>query len=152
MTHEGDYQQHRLSLTLPDQGSGAHQITLHLAPSGNSALAWLAAVCHNVTAPTHRTKLSLKTRCCCFSLSAWPLLAAESVMMDRAFDRAFSRAAAASDTTGAETQVRHKKQAPKSDTQEPGTEATPMQISDAVQRILQADKDKDYIRYTGLPY
>ena len=73
-------------------------------------------------------------------------------MTDRAFDRAFSRAAAASDNTGAETQVRHKKQAVKSDTQEPAAEATPMQISDAVQRILQADKDKDYIRYTGLPY
>ena len=72
-------------------------------------------------------------------------------MADRAFDRAFSRAAAASDVTEAEPQVRNKKQVHKPDTQEATPEATPMQMSDAVQRILQADEQKDYIRYTGLP-
>lgn len=72
-------------------------------------------------------------------------------MADRAFDRAFSRAAAASDVTEAEPQVRHRKQVHKPDTQEAAPEATPMQMSDAVQRILQADEQKDYIRYTGLP-
>lgn len=73
-------------------------------------------------------------------------------MADRAFDRAFSRAAAASDTSGTEPQLRASKPPTKKEVQETAPEATPMQKSDAVQRILQADKDKDYIRYTGLPY
>lgn len=71
-------------------------------------------------------------------------------MAERAFDRAFSRAAAASDVTGAEAYTRPKAKAVKP-VQEVVEEATPMQRSDAIQRILKAHEDKDYIRYTGLP-
>ena len=73
-------------------------------------------------------------------------------MADRAFDRAFSRAAAADESTGAEW-PRPRKQATKPDIPRADEQAaTPMQMSDAVQRMLQADKDKNYFRYTGLRY
>lgn len=72
-------------------------------------------------------------------------------MADRAFDRAFSRAAAADENTEAE-RPKHRKHAAKPDIPNANADAaTPMQMSDAVQRMLQADKDKNYFRYTGLP-
>ena len=69
-------------------------------------------------------------------------------MADRLFERAFSRAAAASSSEGAERPMQPQKQSMQA---EAGAAdkipATPMQVSDAVQRVLLADQDKDYFRY-----
>lgn len=72
----------------------------------------------------------------------------ENNMADRAFDRAFSRAAA-SNGEEAERPARPRKQMLKGEAGaavSPPT-ATPMQVSDAIQRVLLADKDKDCFRY-----
>ena len=67
---------------------------------------------------------------------------------DRVFERAFNRAAAASIHEEAERPIH-----PIKESITPGAEAaatiaaTPMQVSDAIQRVLLADKDKDYFRY-----
>ncbi len=71
-------------------------------------------------------------------------------MADRLFERAFNRAAAANVDEEAEQPLCSRKQTIKADAGAPApvtTAATPMQISDAIQRVLLADKDKDYFRY-----
>ena len=69
-------------------------------------------------------------------------------MADRLFERAFSRAAAASISEGAERPLQPQRESVQA---EAGAAdkipATPMQVSDAVQRVLLADQDKDYFRY-----
>lgn len=69
-------------------------------------------------------------------------------MADRVFDRAFSRAAA-SNAEEAERPARPRKQVLKGEAGAAGPPptATPMQVSDAIQRVLLADKDKDCFRY-----
>ncbi len=70
-------------------------------------------------------------------------------MTDRLFERAFNRAAAAN-LEEAEQPARPRTQNLKADAGAavPERAVTPMQISDAIQRVLLADKDKDYFRYT----
>lgn len=67
-------------------------------------------------------------------------------MADRLFDRAFNRAAAASED--AERPMQSQGESVQAEAGAANKiPATPMQVSDAVQRILQADHDKDYFRY-----
>lgn len=69
-------------------------------------------------------------------------------MADRLFERAFSRAAAASASNDAERPLQPKKESLQAEAGAADkVPATPMQVSDAVQRVLQADQDKDYFRY-----
>ena len=69
-------------------------------------------------------------------------------MADRLFERAFSRAAAAGASEGAERPMQPQKQSMQAEAGAADkVPATPMQISDAVQRVLLADQDKDYFRY-----
>lgn len=69
-------------------------------------------------------------------------------MADRLFERAFSRAAAASASEGAERPLQPKRESVQAEAGAADkVPATPMQVSDAVQRVLQADQDKDYFRY-----
>lgn len=68
--------------------------------------------------------------------------------MDRVFDKAFSRALAGHETVHGEAhrqQKRPKLEAVDEDSQLRG-KAAPMKVEDAIQRILLADKDKDYFR------
>ncbi len=69
-------------------------------------------------------------------------------MTDRLFERAFNRAAAAN-VEEAEQPARPRTQNIKGDAGAavPQPAVTPMQISDAIQRVLLADKDKDYFGY-----
>lgn len=69
-------------------------------------------------------------------------------MADRLFERAFSRAAAASVGEDAERPVQPLRESVQAEAGAASkVPATPMQVSDAVQRILLADHDKDYFRY-----
>ena len=69
-------------------------------------------------------------------------------MADRLFERAFSRAAAASASDDAERPLQPKRESVQAEAGAADkVPATPMQVSDAVQRVLQADQDKDYFRY-----
>ena len=68
-------------------------------------------------------------------------------MADRMFERAFNRAAAASVGDQAEQPLRPRQQAIKAEAGATSTAATPMQVSDAIQRVLLADQDNDYFRY-----
>lgn len=69
-------------------------------------------------------------------------------MADRLFERAFSQAAAASASEGAERPLQPKRESVQAEAGAADkVPATPMQVSDAVQRVLQADQDKDYFRY-----
>lgn len=74
-------------------------------------------------------------------------------MTDRMFERAFNRAAAAN-LEEAEQPARPRTQNIKADAGAvvPERAVTPMQISDAIQRVLLADKDKDYFRYKFQAY
>ena len=71
-------------------------------------------------------------------------------MTDRLFERAFNKAAAA-DVEEAERPARPRMQNIKADAGAavPQPAVTPMQISDAIQRVLLADKDKDYFGYNN---
>lgn len=70
-------------------------------------------------------------------------------MADRLFERAFNRAAAGSIHEEAERPIRPTKENIRSEAEATAAAAaTPMQVSDAIQRVLLADKDKDYFRYT----
>lgn len=69
-------------------------------------------------------------------------------MADRLFNRAFSRAAAASVGEDAERPMQSQRESVQAEAGAASkVPATPMQVSDAVQRILLADHDKDYFRY-----
>lgn len=71
-------------------------------------------------------------------------------MADRMFERAFNRAAAADLYEEAQQPLRPPNHAVKADAGAAASASvavTPMQISDAIQRVLLADKDKDYFRY-----
>ena len=69
-------------------------------------------------------------------------------MADRLFERAFSRAAASGASEGAERPMQPQKQSMQAEAGAADKEpAAPMQVSDAVQRVLLADQDKDYFRY-----
>ena len=69
-------------------------------------------------------------------------------MTDRLFERAFERAAAVNAEEEAQQPLKPRKQAIKAEAGAAAPPvATPMQISDAIQRVLLADRDKDYFRY-----
>ena len=68
-------------------------------------------------------------------------------MAGRLFDRAFNRAAAANVDEDAERPLKPRTDSIRPEAGAAATAATPMQISDAIQRVLLADKDKDYFRY-----
>lgn len=73
-------------------------------------------------------------------------------MADRLFERAFNRAAAGSIHEEAERPIRPTKENIRSEAEATAAAAaTPMQVSDAIQRVLLADKDKDYFRLMELP-
>ncbi|DBA71952.1 hypothetical protein WJX79_008802 [Trebouxia sp. C0005] len=73
-------------------------------------------------------------------------------MTDRLFERAFNRAAAAN-VEEPEQPVRPRTQSIKADAGAavPQPAVTPMQISDAIQRVLLADNNKDYFGLMELP-
>ena len=69
-------------------------------------------------------------------------------MADRLFERAFERAAAVNAEEEAQQPLKPRKQTIKAEAGAAAPPvATPMQISDAIQRVLLADWDKDYFRY-----
>lgn len=73
-------------------------------------------------------------------------------MADNAFDRAFNRALLSKNL--AEDRVRSglplsQAQKDAKETEALRSETAPMKVDDAIKRMLLADKDKDYFRYTS---
>lgn len=71
--------------------------------------------------------------------------------MDRVFDKAFSRALAGHETVHGEAHRQKKRAKVEAEDEESQLrgKSNPMQVEDAIQRILLADKDKDYFRSAG---